>query len=120
MNKQRTIIYEFRARLLMAEDIRADVIQFLDDAAGNLVDDFIAAHAQTERVTADDVRTFQEAVLARFPVRLNADDVTAREGRRGAARVRARRRAGGLWPQGRDRGRRKSAPARTLRLPDHD
>jgi preprotein translocase subunit SecA len=62
----------------MAEDIRADVIQFLDDAAGNLVDDFIAEHAQTERVTNDDVRTFQEAVLARFPVRLNADDVTAR------------------------------------------
>jgi preprotein translocase subunit SecA len=78
MNKQRAIIYEFRARLLMAEDIRADVIQFLDDAAGNLVDDFIAEHAQTERVTNDDVRTFQEAVLARFPVRLNADDVTAR------------------------------------------
>ncbi len=78
MNKQRAIVYEFRARLLTAEDIHDDVVQFLDDAAGNLVDDFVAEHAQAERLTDEDLRGFQELVLVRFPLRLNASDVAAR------------------------------------------
>ncbi|MCX7848215.1 MAG: preprotein translocase subunit SecA [bacterium] len=78
MNKQRAIIYNFRARLLQADDIHADVLQFLDDTAGNIVDDFMAQRAEKERFTEEDVREFLAAVLLRFPVRLNPEDVKQR------------------------------------------
>jgi preprotein translocase subunit SecA len=78
MNKQRAIIYEFRARLLQADDIHEDVLQFLEDAAGNIVDDFMVMHADMEKPEENDVREFIEAVLVRFPVRLGNDDVRPR------------------------------------------
>ena len=80
MNKQRAIIYDFRARLLTADDLRADIRQFLEDAAGNIVDNFMAVRAAGKQQQHDeqDVRDFLESVLTRFPVRLKPADVTAR------------------------------------------
>ncbi len=74
MNKQRSVIYDFRSHLLQADSIREDVIQFLDDAAGNIVDSFIAAHIEDEDSLPDeDIKEFLEAVFMNFPVRLDSE-----------------------------------------------
>jgi len=78
MNKQRAIVYDFRARLLQADDIHDDALQFLDDTAGNIVDDFMVQRGEKDKVDDADVKAFLEAVLARFPVRLAHEDVKAR------------------------------------------
>ena len=78
MNRQRTVIYNFRSHLLQADDIREDVYQFLDDAAGNIIDDFISTNQMLDDVTSDDVNKFLQAVFVRFPVRLDHDEVLTR------------------------------------------
>ena len=75
MNKQRAVIYEFRTHLLMTDDIREDAMQFLDDAAGNIVDDFMAAQGEFKEVTNSMVNQFIAKVLTLFPVNLVRDDV---------------------------------------------
>ena len=75
MNKQRAVIYEFRTHLLMTDDIREDAMQFLDDAAGNIVDDFMAAQGEFKEVTSSMVNQFIAKVLTLFPVNLVRDDV---------------------------------------------
>ncbi len=75
MNKQRAVIYEFRTHLLMTDDIREDAMQFLDDAAGNIVDDFMAAQGEFKEVTSGMVNQFIAKVLTLFPVNLVRDDV---------------------------------------------
>jgi preprotein translocase subunit SecA len=75
MNKQRAVIYEFRTHLLMEDNIREDAMQFLDDAAGNIVDDFMAAQGEFKEVTNSMVNQFIAKVLTLFPVNLVRDDV---------------------------------------------
>ena len=75
MNKQRAVIYEFRTHLLMTDNIREDAMQFLDDAAGNIVDDFMAAQGEFKEVTSSMVNQFIAKVLTLFPVNLVRDDV---------------------------------------------
>ena len=75
MNKQRAVIYEFRTHLLMEDNIREDAMQFLDDAAGNIVDDFMAAQGEFKEVTSSMVNQFIAKVLTLFPVNLVRDDV---------------------------------------------
>jgi preprotein translocase subunit SecA len=78
MNRQRSVIYDFRSHLLQADEIRDDSLQFLDDTAGNIVDDFFALHQDIEIDEDGAVKDFLEAVLARFPVHLSPADVKAR------------------------------------------
>ncbi|MBR6462695.1 SEC-C domain-containing protein, partial [bacterium] len=75
MNKQRAVIYEFRTHLLMTDNIREDAMQFLDDAAGNIVDDFMAAQGEFKEVTSSMVNQFIAKVLTLFTVNLVRDDV---------------------------------------------
>ncbi len=78
MNRQRSVIYDFRSHLLQADEIRDDVHQFLEDSAGNIVDDFMVLHPQIDSPTDEDIREFMEAVFMRFPVRLNPADIKSR------------------------------------------
>ena len=78
MNRQRTVIYNFRSHLLNADDIREDVYQFLDDTAGNIIDDFLTSNEILDDPTDEDVHKFLQAVFMRFPVRLDFDDIKAR------------------------------------------
>ena len=74
MNRQRSVIYDFRSKLLQADSIREDSLQFLDDAAGNLVDDFCNLTINRE-VNDEEIKEFMAKVLTVFPVNLNFDDV---------------------------------------------
>jgi len=78
MNRQRSVVYDFRSHLLKSEDIREDGLQFLDDTAGNIVDDFLALHQDIETEPDVVVKEFQESVLTRFPVRLSPEDIKSR------------------------------------------
>ena len=78
MNRQRSVIYDFRSHLLQADDIREDVYQFLDDTAGNIVDDFVSTHNFIDDPTNNDVNDFMQAVFVRFPVRLDPEDIMSR------------------------------------------
>ncbi len=78
MNRQRSVIYDFRSHLLQADDIREDVYQFLDDTAGNIVDDFMSKNSILDDPTNDDVNEFLQAVFVRFPVRLDPEDIKTR------------------------------------------
>jgi len=75
MNKQRSVIYDFRSHLLQADSIREDVLQFLDDAAGNVVDNFIVSHIEEDSSPDNDIKEFLEAVFMNFPVRLTPEDI---------------------------------------------
>ena len=78
MNRQRSVIYDFRSHLLQEENIREDALQFLDDTAGNIVDDFMIAHQDLDPQDTTTVKEFLEAVLVRLPVNLKPDDVRER------------------------------------------
>jgi preprotein translocase subunit SecA len=78
MNKQRAVIYEFRTHLLMEDNIREDAMQFLDDAAGNIVDDFMAAQGEFKEVTASMVNQFIAKACALFPVNIVREEVEKR------------------------------------------
>ncbi len=75
MNKQRSVIYDFRSHLLQADSIRDDVLQFLDDAAGNVVDNFIASHIEEDSSPDNDIKDFLQAVFMNFPVRLDPEQL---------------------------------------------
>ena len=75
MNKQRAVIYEFRTHLLMTDDIRDDALQFLDDAVGNFVDDFMVIQGEFKEVTASMVNQFFDKVCKLFPVDIQRKDV---------------------------------------------
>ena len=75
MNKQRAVIYEFRTHLLMEDNIRQDALQFLDDAAGNIVDDYLASLGEIKEVTQEMALGFMAKVLSLFPVHLVCEDV---------------------------------------------
>lgn len=78
MNRQRSVIYDFRSHLLQADDIREDVYQFLEDASGNLVDNFITLHPEAGEITDEDIHDFLSQIFAQFPVRLHHHDVKER------------------------------------------
>lgn len=78
MNRQRSVIYEFRSHLLQADDIRDDVFQFIEDATGNIVDDFMTLHTDTSECTDEDIHDLLAQIFAQFPVRLRHEEVRER------------------------------------------
>jgi preprotein translocase SecA subunit len=71
LNKQREVIYARRRELLTKEDLREDVVEMAENAAG----DVVAAHFGGEEPAEGwDWKAFDDAVFAQFNLRLNLSE----------------------------------------------
>ena len=110
LNKQRTVIYDERRRVLAGEDIGEQIEHMLGDVVSAYVDG-----ATAEGYAEDwDLEKLWTALGTLYPVGLDraklVDGDRRRPDPRQAGRGRARRRAGGLRPaRGRDRRRHRRA-----------
>ena len=72
MNKQRTVIYQERQKVLQGEDISADITLFLMD----VVSAYVHAQIRTNQKVADwDLDTLWEAFGQLYPISLDKDEV---------------------------------------------
>ncbi len=72
MNKQRTVIYDERQKVLQGEDISADITLFLTD----VVSAYVHAQIRTNQKVEDwDLDTLWEAFAQLYPISLDKDEV---------------------------------------------